>query len=202
PPNGAASPDESSDTAGIPVKKLAHESVPVPPADQPSKGPLRAPVVLQIWSDFECPFCARAVPILAELEHEFGAELRIVWRAMPLPAHSHSQEAAAAALEAYSERGGAAFWRVHDRLFAEAADGLDEAKIERSLKAEGVDVMRYRLALKSGSHDAAIAADVKAGDFVEGTPAFLINDYYVFGIAPIEVFRSLVQKAQSEAKAR
>lgn len=197
-PPAAAQPESREDMPA--ARKLATGTVPAPRPDQPSRGPLNAPVLIQVFSDFECPFCAKTPPVLAELEREFGARVRLVWRALPLPGHALARESATAALEAYAQRGGATFWRVHDRLFVEASDGLTLPEIERVLASEGVDVARYRESLKRGTRDAAIATDVAAADAtaVEGTPAYLINDYYLYGSQPIEVLRALVERALEE----
>ncbi|HEY6080516.1 MAG TPA: thioredoxin domain-containing protein, partial [Polyangiaceae bacterium] len=76
-----------------------------PPADAASRGKASAPVVIQVFSDFQCPFCKRVSPTLGELEQEFGGSLRIVWRHLPLPFHPHAQLAAEAAQEALAQRG-------------------------------------------------------------------------------------------------
>ncbi len=198
-PQGDDAPDPQSA-----AKKLAPGSVPAPRAEQPSHGPLNAPVLIQVFSDFECPYCQKTPPLISALEREFGDRIRVVWRALPLPGHALARESATAALEAHAQRGDATFWRVHDRLFAEAADGLTQREIDRVLLSEGVDVARYREALKSGVRDAAIAADVAAADAtaVEGTPAFLINDYYVYGSQPIEILRAVVELALDEREER
>jgi protein-disulfide isomerase len=199
PPESDTAP-AADDASEQQPRKLA--SVPRPRDEQPSRGPRSAPVVLQIFTDFECPYCARTPPLLAELERDFGADLRIVWRALPLPGHLLARESATAALEAYHQRGNAGFWRVHDRLFVEANDGLTLQEIETTLKNEGVDVAKYRAALKSGQHDPTIAADLAAADAaaVEGTPAFLINDYYLYGSQDIAVLRSVIEQARDEKR--
>ena len=47
-----------------------HE-LPVPPT-APSRGGPSAPVVLQVFSDFECPYCARVRPTLDALRAHYG----------------------------------------------------------------------------------------------------------------------------------
>jgi protein-disulfide isomerase len=196
----AQAPAEKAPENESAARKLPPGSVPPPRAEQPSRGPLNAPVLIQVFSDFECPYCQKTPPLIGELEHEFGVQIRVVWRALPLPGHALARESATAALEAHAQRGSATFWRVHDRLFVEATDGLTQREIELVLQSEGVDVARYREALKSGARDAAIAADVAAADAtaVEGTPAFLINDYYLYGSQPIEILRAVVEVALEE----
>ena len=55
--------------------RLPKARVPVPSPDAPSRGPSSAPVTIQIFSDFECPFCAMAAPLVRELESEFGGSV-------------------------------------------------------------------------------------------------------------------------------
>jgi protein-disulfide isomerase len=184
----------------IPGVRLPPARIPKANADLPSRGPLNPKVTLQIWSDFECPFCAKTAPAVEALASDFGASLRIVFRNYPLPAHPHARMAAAAALEVYVERGGAAFFRMHDARFHAAPSGLDGAVFERLANAENVDPNRFRQALTTGVHEARIEADIAAGDLagIEGTPAFLANDWYAFGALPYPALHAVVERALSE----
>ncbi|HET6583211.1 MAG TPA: thioredoxin domain-containing protein, partial [Nannocystaceae bacterium] len=86
----------------------------VPAADAPMLGPENALVTIIVFSDFQCPFCARVQPTLAELRKQHPDDLRIVFRHMPLTMHPHARAAAKAAIAA--DRQGK-FWRMHDFLF-------------------------------------------------------------------------------------
>src|SRR5689334_20423706 len=72
----------------------------VPVDDAPVRGGARAPVTLVAFSDYECPFCARANATITQLEKAYGARLRVVARQKPLPIHAHARAAAVAALAA------------------------------------------------------------------------------------------------------
>lgn len=195
-------PAALSATANAPAELAATRvdphSVPVPSADAPSRGPLNAPVTIQVFSDFECPFCALAAPVVRELEAEFGSSVRVVWRNLPLPMHAHAALAAETALEVYAERGGAAFWRFHDAAFAATQRaGLDETVILSLAEAEGVDRARCRAALASHTHAPKIEADLAAADQagINGTPAFFVNDWYAVGALPYPEMRAIVVRA-------
>ena len=201
---GPGAPADAASASSAPpdlaATRFETSRVPVPSADAPSRGPADAPVTIQIFSDFECPFCALAAPVVRELEGEFGGRIRVVWRNLPLPMHPHAGLAAATALEVYAERGGAAFWRFHDGIFAAQRSGLTDERIEGLAKAEGVDPKRYHAALASHTHDARIEADVKAGDAagVNGTPAFFVNSYFTIGVLPYAEMRAIVLQALKE----
>jgi protein-disulfide isomerase len=198
PIEGDAAPAEAD--GELPIARVEKSRVPVPRPDAPSRGPANAPVTIQVFSDFECPFCGGAVPLLRAIEAEFGGRVRLVWHDFPLPVHPHARRAAAAALEVYLSRGGAAFWRFHDALFQAQSRGLSARTIDALARREGVDPRRYAVAVNTGIHDARIDADIRAGDAagVNGTPAFFVNDYLVFGVMPVAAMRAIVLQALSD----
>jgi len=177
-------------------------TVPAPTKDNPSRGPQNAKVVIQIFSDFECPFCERVEPTLTALDAAFPGKLRFVWRNHPLPFHSHAQMAAEAAMEAYRQKGATAFWKMHDLLFANQKGGLERQSLEQYAQQVGLDVAKFSAALDSGAHRAAIEADVKVaeGAGLSGTPNFAINGYKVSGAQPLTKFKKIVSRALAEAK--
>jgi protein-disulfide isomerase len=150
-------------------------------------------VTIHAFSDFECPVCAHAVPVLREIESEFGGSVRTVWHNFPLPSHPHAELAAVAGVLVYRTRGGAAFWRFHDAVFAAVNEGLDDGVIHRLASREGVSRAHLNAALATGA-DGHLAADVAAGEKagIEGTPAFVVNDRLVIGVIPYPAFRALV----------
>jgi protein-disulfide isomerase len=204
PPNAGGGPTPGAEeSVSIPpdlATRLPKARVPVPSPDAPSRGPASAPVTIQIFSDFECPFCAMAAPLVRELESEFGGSVRIVWRNLPLTMHPHAELAAETGLEIYAERGGAAFWRFHDATFAAQQKGLDEGVILALAEAEGVDRERSRAALAARTHAPKIEADLNAADLagINGTPAFFVNDWLAVGALPYPEMRLLVLQALRE----
>src|SRR2546429_7352124 len=66
----------------------------------PARGPADAKVTIVIWADYQCPFCAKLLPVLDRLLAEHPADLRLVWRQRPLSMHPEALLAAEAALAA------------------------------------------------------------------------------------------------------
>ena len=89
--------------------------------------------------------CARATPTLDRVIEEYGACVQVVWRNRPMPYHPHAALAARAATEVYAQRGDAAFWTYHDRLFARQ-DELSRALLEREAEALGLDMAAFAAA--------------------------------------------------------
>jgi protein-disulfide isomerase len=117
--------------AGIPPdKRVQPELVAAGPAQQidiaraPTRGPATAPVSLVEFSDFECPYCAMAAPVVKQLLAAYPAQVRFAFKHYPLPMHKESPLAHEAALAA-GEQG--KFWEMHDALFAETA-GTDRQR--------------------------------------------------------------------------
>src|SRR5262249_11398804 len=63
----------------------------------PSKGSPTAPVTIVEFSDFECFFCRRAVPMLQTLLESYGNSVRVVFRDFPMDSHPGAKVAAEAA---------------------------------------------------------------------------------------------------------
>ena len=148
-------------------------------SDDPALGP-RSPVVTVVeFSDFQCPFCSRAVGTLKDVEQAHPAEVRIVFKHLPLPFHPNAVPAALAA-EAAREQG--KFWEMHDKLFANG-QSLSGPAYEALAKEIGLDMGRFQAAVAAPStrkrveEDLAIASAVG----VTGTPTFVVNGEVVVG---------------------
>ena len=83
--------------------------------DSPLLGAPGAPVQLIEFADYECPYCAKVHPYVMKLHEEFGDQLAIYFKDMPLPMHQRARKAAEAARCAEAQ---GKFWEYHDRLFS------------------------------------------------------------------------------------
>jgi protein-disulfide isomerase len=176
-----------------------HKSIPAPTTKNPQRGPAAAPVVIDVFMDFQCPFCSRIQPTLEELDKAFPGKLRFVYRSRPLPFHPRARAAAEAALEAFRQGGNSAFWKMYDKLFSVQSvyGSFELPELESYAREIGLDVNRFRQALNDHEHDAEIAADEAIADKVDinGTPACVINGIYISGAQPVAAFRQAVRAA-------
>ena len=186
--------------ADAPEKK----EIPAPTANNPTRGPLKAPVLIHEFADFQCPFCGRVEPTLVELEKAFPNQLRFVWHDFPLPFHENAKPAAIAAREVRAQKGDAAFWKMHDVLFRDQGiDGaLSVASLAKYAAEQQVDLARYTAAQSDGRYDALFAEDkaIASAAGINGTPAFVINGYYISGAQPLSAFKRAVRRALIDAK--
>ena len=63
------------------------KTVDAPAKESPSKGSERAKVVMEIFSDFQCPYCKRVEDTLKQVDKNYSDKIRVVWRHKPLPMH-------------------------------------------------------------------------------------------------------------------
>jgi protein-disulfide isomerase len=183
------------------VTRLERRRVPTPNAANPSLGAGNAKVVVQIWSDFECSFCADVQPVMTEMLRVYAGKVRLVWHDYPLPFHAHARLAAIAGREAYAQGGAEAFWNFHDAVYDASRPRLDAEGLAGFAAKAGLDQARFREALSTQRHDAEIERDVDAGNALgaSGTPAFLVNDYFFVGAIPFEIMQVIVDRALSDA---
>jgi protein-disulfide isomerase len=150
---------------------------PLSTADLPCRGPENAKLTLVEFSDFDCPHCKAARPLLEKLVQE-RHDTRLCFASFPL--HKHSGLAAAAA--AYAAKKGA-FWRYHDLLFEDQdaratldEDAYTDALVKLGAKA-GLDEVGLRAAIKDPSA-AKLVDDQKEVAHklsLDGTPSIFVN---------------------------
>ena len=168
----------------------------------PFRGAANAKVVVQEFSDFQCPFCSRAEPTIDELLKAYPGKVKVVWRNLPLPMHLDAQLAAEAAHEVFVQKGSDGFSKMRELLFKHQSDvdGLKRTALEGYAATVGVDLKKFGKALDDHTHAAAIEADKKAAHDggLSGTPAFTVGPYYVSGAQPLPKFKKLVDRALAE----
>ncbi|MBP9113725.1 MAG: thioredoxin domain-containing protein, partial [Polyangiaceae bacterium] len=182
------------------VKSPEKKAVVAPPG-APFRGGANAKVVIQQFSDFECPFCSRVEPTLDEVLKKYGNKVKIVWRNLPLPFHPHAVEAAEAAAEAHKQKGSKGFWAMHSLIFKNQR-ALERSDLDGYAKTIGLDPTKFAAAMNGKGHRTSIDTDAKAAKDanISGTPGFLINGYFLSGAQPIEKFEALIDRALLEAK--
>ncbi len=164
--------------------------VAVDPADGPAFGPKGAPISLVIFSDFQCPHCAKLVDTLHKLEGLYGPSLRVVFRNYPLAMHKDAALAAQAAACADEQK---RFWPVHDLLFANQ-DKLSMEGLQGLVVQAGVKKKAFDKCLVSGRYADRLARDTADAQRygVSGTPTVFINGRAIFGSQPLGTYEQAV----------
>ncbi len=161
-------------------------------ADEPAVGSRSARVEIVEYSDFECPFCARANSTVQRIRETYGDRVRLIYRDFPLPNHSQAFKAAEAAQCAHAQ---GRFWEYHDRLFANFGQ-LAPTALKQHAAAVGLDPEQFATCLDSGQMRVAVQQDLDDGEQhgVSATPTFFINGRPVAGAQPFERFKQLIDE--------
>ncbi|WP_433261881.1 Na+/H+ antiporter NhaA [Micromonospora vinacea] len=161
------------------------------------RGPAGASVTLVQYGDFQCPYCGKAEPVVRELLGD--ADLRFVWRHLPLSdVHPHARLAAEAS-EAAAAQG--KFWQMHDLLLGHQGE-LDSAALIKYADGLGLDRKRFHDDLTSQAHAARIDSDIDSADNsgVSGTPTFFINGRRHHGAYDIRALTAAIRMARARAR--
>ncbi len=136
-------------------------------------GPDEATVEVVEFSDFECPYCAKAATAVSEVKKRYGDKVKFAFRHFPLSFHANARPAAEYAVCANEQD---KFWALHDEIFAKQK-ALGVEALRAAAQTAGVDMGKLDECLKSPRPGQAIAEDMKKASEVgvEGTPSFYIN---------------------------
>lgn len=178
-----------------------HVIVPVP-AYAPSRGPASAPVVIQVFADFQCPFCKKAISpggSFAAAVAAHASDVRVVFRHNPLAFHTLAEPAAELTVEARKQKGVAAFFRVHDKLYAHGGP-LTMSTLEAIALGEGLDLTKVKDAIATKAHKKEIEADQAEARRISahGTPSFVVGDELITGAQPQATFEAAIVRAKAK----
>ncbi len=139
----------------------------------PFTGAEKAPVTIVLFSDFQCPYCAKIGDITDKVLAKYPKDVKLVFKHYPLTSHKFARTAAIASVAAQNQN---KFWEFHDRLF-DSFSGLNMDKVREIAKALGLNMEKF----EKDMADPAIAAkieDDKADGIaasVRSTPTAFIN---------------------------
>jgi protein-disulfide isomerase len=141
-------------------------------------------VLLIEFSDFQCPYCAKARTELKAFADKYPDRITLVYKHFPLSQiHSEALNAAKASWAAQQQ---GKFWEFHDALFDQQKDIRPEIyrKIATTLS---LDLAKFDRDRQSPQAQAAVEADQLLGDSlgIDGTPALVINGSLLGGAVPV-----------------
>ncbi|MCH7810373.1 MAG: DsbA family protein [Chloroflexi bacterium] len=163
----------------------------------PVQGDPDAPVELVMWGDFQCPFCKRfEVETLPRIRSEYvdTGKVKLVWRNF----EHYGRESEDAAVAAYCAGEQGQFWEYHDTLYR-VQGGINSGafsppRLIQLAQEHQLDIASFEACQSQFKYDAVLSADYNRGisQGVTGTPGFFVNDEYISGAQPFEVFASVI----------
>ena len=153
--------------------------------DRPRLGESSAPVEIVVFSDFECPFCARAAKTIHRVYDARPDAVTVVFKHMPLTSiHPYAASAAVVASYAQSQN---RFWEIHDKLFNNQSQ-LSSSFLKGVLESLGATLDEIFDPVKGQRYAVPIIEDMKDAEAadVAGTPSFYVNGVSIDGGANYE----------------
>ncbi|MHC5597684.1 MAG: DsbA family protein [Nostoc sp.] len=159
--------------------------------ESPVTGATEQKIVLIEFSDFQCPFCAKAQKTLKLFMAKHQNEVTLVYKHFPLTAiHPEAMPAAKAAWAA-SKQG--KFWQYKDALFVKQ-DKLGEKLYVNIAKNLKLDLLLFNQQRNSEEVNAVIEKDQQLAEKlgIRGTPFFFINGETFSGAVPLSKMESVL----------
>jgi protein-disulfide isomerase len=142
------------------------------------------PLVVIEYGDYECPYCARADLLLAELP------VTRVFRHFPVVSKHPRARVLAHAVEAAALQG--AFWEMHDSLFGDQGR-LDDPHLWERARRLGLDLDRFEADRRSEAVAARVGVDFRSGvrAGVVSTPTLFVEGAQHRGVPAPELLERL-----------
>jgi protein-disulfide isomerase len=194
-----------------------------PNANDNAMGDPNAPIKIEEFSDFQCPFCERfheeTEPLLRQYYIDTG-KVQFVYRSMGNWVSTNigggKTESQDAALAAYCAGEQNKFWEMHAHLFAnvlgeDVGSFTDKRILAIAEKVDGLDVGQFTSCYESGKYEDRVEQDLQDGlaADIDGTPGFLVTytvdgetkTKLIAGAVPFSTFQQELEAILSEISA-
>ena len=143
--------------------------------DRPFLGHDNAPITVVVFTDFQCPYCARIKGLLKTLRTRMPGKIRVVIKQYPLSFHKEALPAAKASIAAHQQ---GRFWSMHDALFAHQTSLTEESIIEFA-KTLNLNMTQFLSDFADPTVTAIINEDMADGRRakLQGTPSLYMNGH-------------------------
>lgn len=161
--------------------------------DDPIIGNSSAPVTVVMFSDYQCPACAKTHPVLKKVLAEFGDKVRLVVRDFPL--QKIHPNAFPAALAANAARAQGKFAEYIEVLYRNQ-EALDRSSLIKYAAGLGLNTRKFELDLSDEKAATEIRKDIADGTSygATGTPTIFVNGVKVRRFSA-DGFRSAIERA-------
>lgn len=193
----------------------AHAASPQPPAATGAKpgiwlgqtvsrntlGPENAPIRIEEFTDFQCPFCGRAHDVMLEVVKKHPGKIHLVHRDFPLDHNCNPgiteqfhPDACGAAFFARCAAEQDLYWPFEAMLFHNQRK-LKKASMMSFAEQVGLDTTKMETCIKASTTHEAVLADISEGlkRRISGTPTFFVNGEAIEGARPVEFWDEKIQ---------
>jgi len=170
--------------------KTLEAAVKIPITGAPVTGAADAPLTIVEFSDFQCPYCAAAVPQIRAILKAYSSQIKLIFKQFPLEEHPQADLAATAAVAAQKQ---GKFWQMHDALFAHS-DDLSRKSILSLAKDIGLNTDKLEADMDTTEVRQTVQRDVQDGTNadVQGTPTIFIDGQRYNGAITLDALKPIL----------
>lgn len=164
--------------------------------NSPVTGSSSQKIIFAEFSDFECPYCAKAHAVVKEFMAANQNDVTLVYKHFPLTdIHAQAEPAALASWAALQQN---RFWEYHDALFEQQKKLGEDFYVELA-KSLNLDLAKFNRDRNSAEAKLAIKKDVELGKSigVRGTPSFLVNGIFFSGVPELKDLQGLINQLKA-----
>ena len=165
----------------------------------PSFGAAGAPVVLVLFSDFECPNCKEEAKTLRQnLPGAFPKDVRVYFKDFPIEQIHPWAKPAAMAGQCVFRENPAAFWQFHDWIYEHQSeitpDNLKAKVLEFAQTVKDLDGMQLGRCIDSKATEADVDASIAQGKSlkIDATPTMFLNGRRLIGNYPWQNLQQII----------
>ena len=161
-------------------------------ADSPIGGNPQGDVSLVEFFDYNCPYCRRVAPVMAEAEAT-DPKLRIVYKEFPILG-PNSTFAAKAGLAVHRQ----GKYIVFHQALMQGRGSVDEARVLEVAAKVGANVERMKADMNDPAIETAIARNLALAQAlrINGTPGFVIGEQILRGATDLKTLQRLIREAR------
>jgi protein-disulfide isomerase len=165
----------------------------------PSFGAAGAPVVLVLFSDFECPNCKEEAKTLRQnLPVAFPKDVRVYFKDFPIEQIHPWAKPAAMAGQCVFRENPAAFWQFQDWIYEHQSeitpDNLKAKVLEFAQTVKDLDGMQLGRCIDSKATQADVDASIAQGKSlkIDATPTMFLNGRRLIGNYPWQNLQQII----------
>lgn len=169
---------------------------------RPTKGAKDAKVTMVVYSDFQCPYCVKMVPVEDEILKLYPNKVKIVFKNFPLGFHQWARDAALYSLCVFSQDK-EKFWNLHNFLFQKQGEITKENLKEKIIgfcKEENIDFNGIQNCYDNKTTEYILNKDIEEANQigVRSIPSILVQGKMITGAQSISTFKETIDNFLKE----
>lgn len=157
----------------------------------PMIGNVNSPVVITIFSDFQCEYCVEQEDIMKKILSEYDGKVSLIWKDYPEISDESSSWQASVAARCAQEQG--KFWEYHDLLYASEIKKGKDFFIDLAKKLD-LREKTFSECLEDPEVNKLIYSNIQEAQALDiyGIPFIYVNDQEIIGGISYDELKKIV----------